>query len=260
MLRMEIQRVTRRPIFWFLILVGALLAIWPVVQVWPQISSSEDYAFYPGSPYVMWMPYNIGDTYNIFILILPLLASLAYADAYAEDFNSGYIKNIVTKVSKKKYLMIRYAVNYCLGGTVVVFPLVLNFLGQMTSFPLIENNYYFGMILVPNGNFLPDLNYQHPVLYILLRLFLFFLLGGILASIGLAFSTVLKNRYIVLVVPFLAFMGFDLFTYTFLGQYSISGLFLENGPANWGIPTYLIVGTIGTFLWYYIVGDRHETI
>ncbi|RYL87305.1 hypothetical protein [Sporolactobacillus sp. THM19-2] len=259
MLRMEIQRVTHRPVFWFLILIGAVLAIWPVIQEWPQISSSEDYAFYPGSPYVIWM-YFVGDTRNIYILIFPLLASLAYADAYAEDFNTGFIKNIVTKMNKRKYLFVRYLVNYCVGGFVAVFPLIFNFLGEMTAFPLIENNYYFGMNLVTDLSFFPQLYYQHPILYLLVRLLLLFLLGGVLASIGLAFSTAVKNRYIALVFPFLVFMGFDLFTYSFLGKYSISGLFLENGQANWGIPIYLIVGSIGTFFWYFFAGDKHETI
>lgn len=258
MLKMEMIRVCRRPNFWLLIVVGLVLALIPVIQTWPHGVNNDYYVFYPRSAYISWM-YFIGSTYPIYALIFPLLASLSFSDAYAEDFNTGLIKNILTKVEKRKYLLVRFLVNFIVGGSVAVFPLVINFMGEMAAFPLINNNFYFGMNLVNNGNFWPGLFYQHPLLYTLVRLLLLFLLGGMLASLALAFSTVVKNRYIVLVFSFLVFQGIDILVVTLVKKYQITELFLFNAPANWGIAFYLIVGILGSFFWFQIAGEKHET-
>lgn len=259
MLKMELNRIMNRPIFWLLILVGLILALLPAIQLWPHGLTDDFYAFYPRSPYVSWMFFG-ADTYNIYTLIFPLVAALAYADAYAEDFNTGLIKNILTKVEKRKYLLTRYFVNFCIGGIVAVFPLVINFLVEMAAYPLIENNFYFGMNLIHEGGFFPDLFYHHPLVYVVVKVLILFLLGGMLASLGLAVSTVVKNRYVVLIFPFLVFMVLDVVFVNLGGKYSISTIFLGDVKANVGLPLYLIVGIVGSFIWYYASGVKNETV
>ncbi|TCP29947.1 hypothetical protein EV207_10741 [Scopulibacillus darangshiensis] len=260
MLNMEINRIYKRPVFWLLILVGLILALWPVIQTWPpHVVTDRYYVFYPRSAYVSWM-YFISPIYYIYVLIFPLLSALAYSDAYAEDYNTGLVKGILTRIEKKSYLLVRYGVNFCVGGFVATFPLFVNFIGEMAAYPLIENNYFFGMALVKQDSFFPELFYNHPLIYTLVRLLLVFLLGGMLASLGLAFSTSVKNRYIVLVFPFLIFMVVDILTATINEKYSLTTLFLQNSQGNRGIPFYLLVGIIGSFIWYYIAGDHNETI
>ncbi|MDC3414318.1 hypothetical protein [Terrihalobacillus insolitus] len=258
MLRMEFNRIVTRPIFWLIIVAGFALALIPVINTWPRGVTDDYYVFYPRNPYISWM-FFVGSTYYIYSLVFPLLASLAYSDTYAEDVNTGLIKNILTKVEKKKYLLIRYTVNFCVGGFVAVFPLVINFLGEMAAYPLIENNFYFGMNPVSRISFWPDLFYNYPLLYVIVRVTLLFLLGGVLASLGLALSTIVKNRYIVLIFPFLVVMGIDVLTST-MGQHSITVLFLGNVGASWELFIYLFVGLIGSFIWYYVLGDKNETV
>jgi len=258
MLKMEFHRIGKRPVFWFILIVGILLALIPVIQIWPESLSKEDYAMYPMSPYVGWMHF-VGETYLIYTLVFPLLASLAYSDTYAEDYNTGLLKNILTRIEKKKYLLNRFFINFFIGGLVSVFPLVINFMGVMTAFPLIENNYYFGMLVVVNGSFLPELYYEHPFLYIILRLIIIFLFGGVLASIGLAFSTIVKNRYIVLIVPLLFVTALDVLLNAF-GQLSLSRIFLGNVEVGWLLFVYLSIGILGSSILYFYLGDKHETI
>ena len=258
MLRMEINQVTRRPVFWILILIGLIFAVLPVIQKWPHGMTIDDYIFYPGSPYVFWM-YFTGETYYIYTLTFPLLATLVYADAYAEDFNTGLIKSILTKVEKRKYLNTRYLVNFLMGGGVAVLPLIINFLGEMMAFPLIENNYYFGMPLVTQESYLADMFYQSPFIYVLLRIFWIFIFGGMLASLGLAFSTVVKNRYIVLIFPFLIVLALDVLLSTF-GWAGLSLHFLGNINSTWQLPSITAIGLIGSYLWYRLLGGKNETI
>jgi hypothetical protein len=256
MVKMEISRLIRRPILWLIFITGIILALPPVIQTWPEGILTEDYIFYPGSAYVFWM-YLTGDSYFIYALIFPLLATLAYSDAYAEDVNTGLIKCILTRVDKKKYLFTRYIVNFFIGGLVSVFPLVINFLGQMTAYPLIDNNYYFGMPVVVNGSFWPELFYSHPLLYVLVRLVIVFFFGAALSSIGLAFSTWIKNRYIVIIFPFLVVLVFDVLLNAF-DLHSLTLIFLGNIETNWSMIAYLLIGIIGSFICYFVQGDKNE--
>ncbi|MFC4619987.1 hypothetical protein ACFO4N_14835 [Camelliibacillus cellulosilyticus] len=258
MLKMELTRISRRLIFWLLILVGFILAILPVIQTWPHHVTSDYYVTYPGSPYVMWM-YFVSDTFYIYELIFPLLAALAFSDAYAEDVNTGLIKSILTKIEKKRYLLTRYTVNFCVGGIAAVFPLAINLLAEMTAYPMIDNNFYFGMALVTRDSFAPDLFYHHPIIYVMSRLVLLFLLGGILASVGLALSTVVRNRYIVVVIPFLVYVGLDVL-FSSMSMDSIIMLFMRNIQASWQLFYYLLVGFVSTFIWYFLAGDKNETL
>ncbi|MFC0190066.1 hypothetical protein ACFFJY_17355 [Fictibacillus aquaticus] len=261
MLKMEFSRISSRPVLWMLLAAGLFLGLWPVIQMWPQGVTDQYYMMYPRSPFVSWMYLEVSSTYQIYALIFPLLASLVYCDAYAEDFNTGLIKSILTKIHKKSYLMTRYAVNFLLGGFIAVFPLLVNFLALMMAFPLIENNFYYGMAPVSQNGFYQDLFYQHPFVYIALRFFLLFLFGGILASLGLALSTAVRNRYIVLVFPFLLFLGLDvLFPSLNWYSYSVSGLFLWNYQEHWSMLLYLFAGFLGSFVWYLTAGVRNETV
>ena len=86
-----------------------------------------------------------------------------------------------------------------------------------------------------------------------------FLFGGMLSSLALALSTVIKNRYIVLVFPFIILIGLDVLLDSF-GLYSISNLFLyNNGAAQWNL-LVLLIGIPGGFIWYYWAGMKNETI
>lgn len=258
MMKNELIRIGRRPVFWFVIGVGLLLALIPVISGWPEDYTKDDYAFYPRSAYISWM-FFIGETYPIYALVFPLLASIAYSDSYAEDINTGVIKNILTRVEKRQYLLTRFIVNFLIGGILSVFPLVINFMGQMAAYPLIDNNYYYGMPLVSQLSFWPELFYSHPMLYTLLRLLIIFLFGATLASIGLAFSTIVKNRYIILIFPFLLVLGMDVLLNAF-GILSMTQVFLENYQAEWLIIIYLSVGILGSFIMYSIIGKKNETI
>ncbi|MCM3738562.1 hypothetical protein M3215_22995 [Bacillus cytotoxicus] len=259
MLKMELNRIWRRPIFWVLFLVGLAFAIAPIKEGW--LAVEADYKLMELSPYVNWLYLYPTASENIYKLIFPLLAAIAYADSYAEDFNTGFIKNILTKVEKKTYLRVRYIVNFCLGGAIAIFPLVLNFLCTMAVYPLIEPNFYYGSNLVIENSFLPDLYYQHPFWYILLRIFILFFVGGMFASLGLALSVFVKNRYVIVIFPFLLFMAFDILIGVLIPSVpTMDAVFMKNYGSVIALFGYLFAGTIGSYLCFYFVGGKNETI
>src|SRR5574344_655169 len=60
----------------------------------------------------------------IFLLTLPVLASIPYSDSYWLDLNSGFAKNVYTRTKKSNYLISRYITNFIIGGICVVIPLI----------------------------------------------------------------------------------------------------------------------------------------
>jgi ABC-type transport system involved in multi-copper enzyme maturation permease subunit len=255
MFKMEITRIFTRPTFWLVLILGTILSVYASYIYWPTNVTHDFYLNYPRSPYVTW--FLIGDmpSAHIYNILFPLLASIVFADSYAEDVNSGYIKNILTRVKKKKYYATRYISNFCVGGLVATFPLMLNFFINMLVFPLIENNYYYGMNLIQEQDIFHHIFYSNPLIYVFLRILLLFILGGVLASIGLTCSLFIKNRYIVIIIPFLVFMAIDV-----LMPITLSNLFFTFGSWHILLPIYLLIGLIGTVLCYRIIGDKNEEI
>ncbi|MCM3734260.1 hypothetical protein M3215_00010 [Bacillus cytotoxicus] len=259
MWKMELNRIGKRPIFWMLFLVGLAFAIAPIKEEWT--SFKLDYVLMEASPYVDWFYLPLTASSNIYSLIFPLLAAVAYADSYAEDFNTGFIKNILTKVEKKTYLRVRYIVNFCVGGCMVIIPLIFNFLCLMSVYPLIEPSFYYGSSRVIKDSFFPDFYYQHPFWYILLRIFILFFVGGMFSSLGLALSVFVKNRYVVVIFPFLIFIGFSIAIRALIPSApTMMDVFMGNIGSPIALFGYLFAGIIGSYVCFYFVGEKHETI
>ena len=65
------------------------------------------------NPFVKWIIYDDFSIYSlIFLLTLPVLASIPYSDSYWLDLNSGFAKSVYTRTKKSNYLISRYITNY----------------------------------------------------------------------------------------------------------------------------------------------------
>lgn len=71
----------------------------------------------------------------VFFLLLPILAMLPFGVSYFSDRESGYLKNLYTRMSRKQYLRNKFLAAFLSGGTAVAVPLVLNLLCSMIFLP-----------------------------------------------------------------------------------------------------------------------------
>ncbi|TWG71181.1 hypothetical protein [Bacillus subtilis] len=156
---------------------------------------------------------NTTSAQTVWILILPLLASLPMSGMYREDKNTGFFMNVITKTTKKKYFTVLFGLNVVISFLVIFLPLLLNLYLLMMTYPSVNPdgivNYMDPIVL--GGTDLANLYYENSLIYTLILFILNGLYGAILSSIGLALSFFIKKKYFVYIIPFLInLIGFTL--------------------------------------------------
>ena len=91
------------------------------IQNSPEDYMNSDYPVY--TVYNRWIGGNFGQVErDIFFLLLPILAILAYAWSYHEEKKSGYIRNVVCRTGRKAYFFSKYASAFAAGFTAILIP------------------------------------------------------------------------------------------------------------------------------------------
>ncbi|TDU11121.1 membrane-spanning protein [Bacillus subtilis] len=243
----------------FILILGSLIAILDVVENNVIHLKPSDYWDYPLGVYNWWFLFNPEIYLSIIITVFPLLASVPYADSYIEEKKSGFLKNILLRQNKNKYLTTKFFINFLIGGMASITPLVLNLIVYFSLLPAIKPNIYFGNI--PVFGFLPDLYVNHPLIYIILRIGNCFIFGGIFASIALTCSLFVENRYIAIGIPFFIYTILDIIldTFNFQSYSPLKFLFLDV-PFTYGIYVIATVTIIIFFVVFCVGGKKSENI
>ena len=149
-------------------------------------------------------------------LFAPILAVLPAAAAFCDDYNSGYIKSILSRTSKGRYIREALLCSSIAGGLAVFLPCFLSGLfylangklntpengngwGYSTSF---DETVYAGMQYVWSG-----------LLLALMLMALAFLFGAVWSGVGLLVSALLPNKYLALAAPFALYFSMHLIFY-----------------------------------------------
>ncbi len=194
--------------------VGLLLAVSHVIMiVLPMIPTLEANLLYPDkwvTPHTVFVKWMGGESYSLqgylFYLIAPLLATLPFADSYYTDRKSGYIKNLCTRVPKRRYFLSKFAATFLCGGLAVVLPLMVNLALTAVCLPSHLPQIVTGMYSIDATAVLADLFVTHPYGYIFLYLIFNFAFFGFLAALALDISFFVENRFVVSLTPFLIYL------------------------------------------------------
>lgn len=261
MLGIEFKRALRRNSVMIVFIIGILTGLLEALSNNVIKLPKDAFYNYPFGVYSQWFLFNINMYTGIFSIIFPLLGSIAYSDAYVEDIKSGFIKNIITKYDKSKYLITRFFVNFIIGGICVSLPLVVNLVAYLLLIPSIEPNIFFGTNIVSGHGFLPNLYFTYPIVYIFLRIAIFFMYGGAFASVGLAFGVLVKNRYVVVIIPFISYILLDIFFST-IKKFNLSPVvfLFQDKPYNHIIPSLGLIITVLAFMLFFFGGRYNETV
>jgi len=213
LLKVEFERAFRSRGLLLSLMVGFILAVVQfIVVVIPRSKNILEYfhgnaSTYPYSVFNSW--FGMDDTHPyliIYMTIFPILATLPYAVSYFEDRKKGYIKGLCTRAKRNHYLMAKYAATFVSGGIVVVLPMVFNLILTASVVP--------SLIPVGNGLFklcgvamFADIFYTHPYMYILIYLLMYFVYGGVFASLALACSYIFDYSFFVIIFPFAIYYG-----------------------------------------------------
>ena len=222
-------------------------------EVLPDILFNPMYPAF--SPYTYW----IGGEYqypmtSLFYLLLPLMASLAFGWSFFMEKKSGYIKNIVTRTKKTHYFLAKYIAVFLSGGAVIAIPLVINFLTVACFIPAYQPDIYYSIYYSMGYHFLSELFYSSPLVYVIYVMALDFVFSGLIATASMALTFFVRNRFAVVLLPFLLLLGIQYIQDTLykIFQVIISPIdFLKaysSGPVTgWVVFPFMIILFLLTF-------------
>lgn len=159
-------------------------------------------------------------------LFAPILAVLPAAAVFCDDYNSGYIKSILGRVSKRRYIRETLLCSSIAGGLAVFLPCFLSGLFYLTNGKLdswgystsFDETVYAGMQYVWGG-----------LLLALMLMVLAFLFGAVWSGVGLLVSVLFPNKYLALAAPFALYFSIHLIFYRI-------GFLLVLSPVNMLMP------------------------
>ena len=147
-------------------------------------------------------PFSLGR--STYFFVFPLLIALPYGWSYSEERKCGYRRMMITKTGKKKYYCAKYVAVFLSGGVAMVLPLIFNFWMTLLVVPAIlpdvTMNMFYGVF---GGSFLAELYYTVPFLYVAIYLFIDFVYCGFLVCICMAVSGIVRQKWGVVLIPFL---------------------------------------------------------
>ena len=190
---------------------------------------------------------------NAFYFLLPIIAVLPYGWSLASERTSGYTKNILTRTTRKSYLIAKYMAGFISGALIIFIPLAVSLLILPDFLPSMKMESIYPYGTIGQGCMWAEIYFEHPYIYCIMYIFLDSLYGGLIATMSLAVSFFVKNKVAVVLIPFLAFLLFDYADSAFLanGDYSplkfLKALPVENDCYGWAVALIAAAIFAGTF-------------
>jgi len=172
--------------------------------------------FTPGSTFMHWIGQSTSMETFLYYMILPILATIPFADSFFTDKKGGYIKNVLIRANKKDYYISKYIATFISGGLAVVIPLIVSFLITSMILPSIFPEVTNGGVF--SNSMWSKLFYTNPYIYILGYLIIDFIFSGLIATIALSVSLIAEYRFAVLIAPFLIYV----FIYSLCSSFGIT--------------------------------------
>jgi len=136
----------------------------------------------------------------LLVVTFPLLATIIFSDSYLLEKETGFTKFIYSRMPIKKYVWIKFIVN-ALSSTLV---------GSTASFIMLMFLIYTYGIGIPNrvtvGGPFSNLFYSNRLGYGLVLVLITGICYMVLATLAMGLSAWIKNRYLVLIIPFFYYM------------------------------------------------------
>lgn len=165
-----------------------------------------------------------------FFFIFPILIAIPYGWSYCLEKQKGYIRNVVLRSGKLRYYFSKYIAVFVSGGLAMVIPLLFNFLLTGMFVPAVcpDPTYITGYGIF-TSSFLSMFFYTNPFLYIFLYLLVDFAFCGLIACLCFALATFIKNRVVVVLMPFFILLAFRYICTSFI-YVSTTTIYKEISP------------------------------
>ena len=247
MLKEEFRRAFFSWSFLLAIAITFAAAIFGLLEYGPPVSPFSDPVKYPFINNA-FDGFIYGAYYWVLPAIAPLIAVLPFAASLITDRSSGYVTFILSRTSFRKYITSKFFANLLAGGISISIPLLIMY--------GVINIFYprgFPPVTAPGEARIGRIPYTLPGpmtylyrtktdLYVFFLIGLSFIFGATYASLGLALSLFLHNRYVALATPFILYQ---------IGSFVMNML----GKAEWSTVMTLIPFSYKTTSWLTVFGE-----
>ena len=249
-IKFEWHRMVHSTSFWLSILFACLLSFVAAAQQFKYYMNGIDHI----SVFYRWIGqsnYTFG-SYYLYQLI-PLLAAFAYSHTICSDRTRGYVYQVITRTSRKKYFLAKYLVSYAGGGLIFTSSVLFNYIILSSFMPAIIPDPVEMSSLITPFQFGSTLFYTKPYTFMFLWLLITYFWGGTMALIGLTAGTFTNNLALSVIFPLLLFLSESVIgSYVmykkifFMGYYSLQLIWtaLLCSATGGAAPTYYIICTI----------------
>lgn len=240
MIRQEIRRVFHSPFFYlsiFILLIGSFVAVFDCLA-----DSNE----------VVYLFDVTGLGYGK--ALIPILSSLAVADSYLIEYQSGYHYAVMSRTTKLRYCFSKMGVAIASGIFVVLFMKLLLLALLAAIAQCLHGEFVFGgeeAVQYFDNTSILILRRQFG-LFIAQNILYDCLYASVFPGLSLAVSTLVKNKYVVMLFPFI-YANVTAFVFVGLKWYYLTPMVLgSEGRAKLlsheGLPFHIMVVLI-----YWIV-------
>lgn len=143
---------------------------------------------------------------NFFRYMTPLIVVLAFGDSFYNEYKSGYLRNISTRMNIRKYIKDKIIVNATVSALIIIIPVIILLVASLilykdSVFVPIDGNSYFN----PYGA-LSNIYYSNPVIYMIFSTIMMGVFAAIYSTLAIAISFYGKSRALILAFPTLVYL------------------------------------------------------
>lgn len=196
-IRSDMRRVFLNYRFFIAYLISIAILLRPLIELLLLRTTSLTFI------YLQSLPFGLSD-YTPFAA---LFCVIPFADSFCEDYNSGYINPIVQRIGVKRYAWQKCLSTALSGGILmglVVLSVLLFCFFAADAPDNAETVRFLSQSLWGRQNLL--LRWS-GLGFLALRVLFAFLFGTLWASVGLCISTMVVNRYVTFIAPFVIYQS-----------------------------------------------------
>lgn len=263
MLKLELKKAICNKLFFLCIFMGCIITMFSFIpnlqsyyrdiNTFKEIQSSGTVVYNSYAPLNSLFNHWIGaeaitmGSVSYFFLF-PILISMPYGWSYRIEKKKGYIRNVVLRCGKLRYYFSKYVAIFVSGGLAMVIPLIFNFILTAMFVPAVcpDPTYVTGYGIL-TSSFLSKLFYTNPFLYVFIYLLVDFIFCGLISCLCLALASFIKNRVVIVLMPFFALLLFRYICTSFI-YVSSTTIYKELSPMFFLRPVPAAYDTTGTII------------
>jgi hypothetical protein len=168
---------------------------------------------------------------NLFLLMIPILCTLPYTGAFADDINSRFVRVYLPRAGRLRYLASRTAAVALSGGIAVTLGVIALMLIYIIVFP-------------PLGLAKAGVAMVGTMFSLFQAIVLVFLNACFWAMVGGMAAAVIRNKYIAYACPFILYYVASSFQQRFYGAHYVLSPqeWIMPGHTNWYLIFSMVIG------------------